>query len=534
MRSLLQLSGLLGILTFTTAEYSAPRNANHIFNAIHASMRQWGSSLHHNGMSFFLASVPEGTQFFHGTSESTPIIGTEWLAFEPEHAMVFAGRRGPPHRVPPPKNDDYDDDNDSPSHHEELRRREPHHAESGERCISPEVEDAAEEDAGYLHTYAAAKDLRLLYIDGMSAGKTAKGTLDSQDVLLFNGSLEDAPTKPGPGSGSEGERARLACELAQDAWEGRIDGVLRMEAGFEIILCAFERDLIPVRITQVKSRSGEGDEGRHNPKHDDHSGPRADDDDKKRKGPGHGGPPGSVNWMRAITHRYQGIGGSRVSLNYDNFVTAFAYDVDLFPSKSTLPRLTGLSQSELDSIRQDVTGLVMSHEATEPSWNWQTTVDMLVTRYSNELSYYVSGKITSLEDLHAEIERLLAPFIDYGDRNTELEVDRCTMHSMPLRANLSTLAARAVLSVARTTCGALFGVWEETQDLKVAVEKTQALVDYLAWTTWKECRGCADNEICVVPIWPLGSVEDYKHPQCKNASNPYDGEGESYWRGLHR
>jgi hypothetical protein len=34
-------------------------------------------------------------------------------------------------------------------------------------------------------TYAAAKDLRLLYLDGMSAAKTSKGTLDSQDAVLF-------------------------------------------------------------------------------------------------------------------------------------------------------------------------------------------------------------------------------------------------------------------------------------------------------------------------------------------------------------
>lgn len=34
----------------------------------------------------------------------------------------------------------------------------------------------------------------------------------------------------------------------------RIDGVLRMEAGFEITLCKFERDSAPVRIKQVQTR----------------------------------------------------------------------------------------------------------------------------------------------------------------------------------------------------------------------------------------------------------------------------------------
>ncbi|KAJ4290997.1 hypothetical protein N0V90_010193 [Kalmusia sp. IMI 367209] len=31
-------------------------------------MRQWGSSLNHNGMSFFMATVPTGTQLYHGTA----------------------------------------------------------------------------------------------------------------------------------------------------------------------------------------------------------------------------------------------------------------------------------------------------------------------------------------------------------------------------------------------------------------------------------------------------------------------------------
>lgn len=68
-------------------------------------MRQWGSSLDHNGMSVFFATVPAYTEFYHGSSSSQPINGTQWLAFEPEHALNFAncGRpgKGGPGRTPP-------------------------------------------------------------------------------------------------------------------------------------------------------------------------------------------------------------------------------------------------------------------------------------------------------------------------------------------------------------------------------------------------------------------------------------------------
>ena len=74
------------------------RNANHIFNAIRGAMRQWDNSWNHNGMSFFVTTVPEGVQLYHGTSQSEPIVGMEWLAFEPEHALMFARPRG---RGPP-------------------------------------------------------------------------------------------------------------------------------------------------------------------------------------------------------------------------------------------------------------------------------------------------------------------------------------------------------------------------------------------------------------------------------------------------
>ena len=83
-----------------SSEHSKVHNANHLFNAIHSSMRQWGSSLNHNGMSFFLATVPAGTQLYHGTSKSESIEGMQWLALEPEYALIFArpnrGRRSTP------------------------------------------------------------------------------------------------------------------------------------------------------------------------------------------------------------------------------------------------------------------------------------------------------------------------------------------------------------------------------------------------------------------------------------------------------
>ncbi|KAI9925582.1 hypothetical protein ASPWEDRAFT_41700 [Aspergillus wentii DTO 134E9] len=471
--SALPPSSLKDSLTF-------PPNANHVFNAIQDSMRQWGSSLHHNGMSFFLATVPAGTQFYHGDASSDPVTGREWLAFEPEHAMVFArSHLGPP----PPPSDKADGERQKPL-----------------SPPPPPPKDDGNDEPGWLHTYIAAKNLRLLYVDGMSAAKTTNGTLDLQDLVLFNGTLgTENPMQ-------ERARADLFCKMARETWGDRLDGLLRMEAGFEIILCSFERDLKEVRVTQTK---------------------------RQEKGKGKGGKPGMPGgdtWIKAITARYGGIGGDRVRINQEDFVTAYNYGLDLFPgNESKLPRLSHLPLESLQPIRADLHNLIMNHDTAEPSFNWQSIADMVVERYAHSLHYLISPSITTTSHLHAELERLLAPFIDYSARNVIVEADRCANQFIPAQAPTEGTASRAVQSIAHTICQSLLRAWEET-DFEDAVAGLRNLVEYLSWSTWKECRGCADNEVCVIPIWPMGTVEDYESPKCKDATKPED-DGTRYWGG---
>lgn len=478
--------------------------SNHIFNAIHSSMRQWGSSLNHNGMSFFLATVPEGTQLYHGTHSPEPVKGTEWLAFEPEHAMLFAGpkRFGPPpgrdgrHRKPGRPGDG---PHRPPEHRPRDEIQKPlrgHHDDEHEHPPHPPHPPHSGE-AGWLHTYAARKDLRLLYIDGMSAAKSNKGVFDTQDRILFNDTLH------GPGF-LEYERAKKVCEIAQRDWDDRIDGVIRMEAGFEIILCSFARDLDVVRITRAKGG-----------------------DVPPMPGPGMDKYPEDMFlYYKAITSRYHGIGGDRVRLNYDHFVTAFAYGLDLFHG-GELPRLVNLSKESLEPIRRDLYNLVMTHDAREESFNWQGVVDMIVTRYANELKYLVSGELSTTKLLHAELDRFLRPFIDYDVRNMTREVERCATQFTPKHAPKNTLAAAVVHDVSSTICSTLFSALAE-DDHGTAVAKIQELIDYLAWTTWKECQGCGYHAVCFIPIWPVGSYEDREHPRCRDELPRMDS-GRYYW-----
>ncbi|EED16154.1 conserved hypothetical protein [Talaromyces stipitatus ATCC 10500] len=462
-------------------------NANHIFNALHSSMRQWGSAWNHNGMSFFLASVPKGTQFYHGTQSSQRVNGTEWLAFEPEHALSFAYAGPFPHPDP-----------EKPS----------------QKVFAG---DEGEVRYGYLHTYTAAKDLRLLYIDGLSAGKTDMGTLDSGDRVFLRDSLstpspkEQTPhpnPKKKPGLPTEYERALKGCQIAKNDWQDRIHGILRAEAGFEIILCDFARDLDLVRISAVP--------------------PRRQD----RNNNGWFG--GNSYFYRSIASRFHQIGGERVRVNYDRFVTAFAHEeLDLFDKgKNEMPRLIQFRSEELEAVREELTRLVMEHDvATEAgAVNWQAVVDMIVTKYSDLLQFFISKEVDSLMDMKSNVSSLYVAFVDDRKRDVDAESVRCAMQFIPSTAlDRESLAGRVVYDISYTICSTLRAVLDDV-DVVVAKSRIERLVEYLAWTTWKDCKTkCGYNEVCYIPIWPFGTVEDRVNPRCKSPREEMSG-GERYWR----
>ena len=531
------------------------QNANHVFNAIHSALRQWGSSLNHNGMSAFIARVPAGVEFYHGTRTSEPVTGLEWLAFEPEHALQFAGMRpgGAPPGMRPPGLKEGDDNLE--------RTWEPHWLQSplkGPGPLSPPLppppQFASDGPAtpppfppppppfdappphfasdgptpplgnppggpphggfpgfptkpGYLHTYVTKHELRLLYVDGMSAGKTQNGTLDLQDLVLRSLSREsDQPLF------SDWQRARDLCALAEldSAWAGRIHGIVRMEAGFEVILCDFTAHLEVVRITRAGLEHGED------------------------------GPAGAAMfaYFRAVLDRARSIGGRRALLDFDRFVTAYSFGLDLFlDQSSSMPRLVNASKTELARIKDAVTAMVLAEDNVN-SHDWQGIVDLIVTRYSGRLQYMVSEALTAPGALWSELELTVRMFIDYDARNVSAEVTRCTYHFMPelpsdepedtKRKRESSLAAVAIIQVSQRLCSTLFDAFKE-KDENTAREKIKELINWLQWTSWKECQGCGHDELCAVPMWPWGAKQDHEKPSCANATAVQWRHG--YWGG---
>jgi hypothetical protein len=769
------------------------QHANHIFNAIHDSMRQWGSSLNHNGMSLFIAEVPEDVEFYHGTSSPYRVNGTEWLAFEPEHALMFArggfggpgGRkaRGPPGgpdggTPPPPPPGTVDGDEPGPHHEgprEDLKRHEkrgPSYADLLDDIAmeKPIHEVADEERHGYLHTYRTKHPLRLLYLDGQSAAKSDKGTLDIQDLVLlhheppvldvkpkksedgedcaekmhrdeskpeelrkcheeegeshhregrhyaidgnwrnrawikkfFDEHPDDGPERhhgppdfdghhdspsdrhhgpppppppghrppfgpppppehlpppPPPGSRpphgdepdcpppewaeaqhegpprehgppemfrdrhneqglgpahgtpedrhhgqpgghheeggffafftrpftsngpedrhhrpadagrdqrpfsdkgpedrhhrpghdqhddqfddphlfdgehppashheerveeefrakdespphhgpmGEGQRADRLCRIAKKEWDGRIDGFLRMEGGFEIIICDFANHLDVVQIGQAKSGGRPGEPG------------------GRDEGEG-------INSLKAVAARYDGIGGDRVKLDYNNFVTLFTFVDAIFFDETGRPRVKN-GTDVIAPVRDAIKEMVLRAEPEKPKkGDWQAVADMIVTRYADRIEYLSSGSIKDLEGFKAEVDRALRPFINYGERNATREIARCASQFLPSSITPSSpLAVRALESVSTVLCRTLSAA-SQTDSLHHGLSMIRGLKSWLGWTEWKKCRGCGVDEVCFLPIWPMGTKEDFEHPTCKSGAD--QGHG-GYWGGF--
>ncbi|KAI0480939.1 hypothetical protein GGR56DRAFT_688349 [Xylariaceae sp. FL0804] len=567
---------------------SARANGPQIFNAVHNALREFGSAYHHNGMSFFPATIPAGVLLHHGTD--TPDVPTtfEWLAFEIEHAASFA-RPPPPRRPPPPplteqQGGESEEEDGERARWAALLREDPVAFRLAARELHrPPRERQGDDDhgkqqrSGYLHIYETVRPLQVLYIDGTSAGKTDMGTVDTQDYVLT-----DAPGRlPFDDYG----RARDLCRLAA-AWG--IDGFVRMEPGFEVIHCDFRNGL---RLVAAHRR----------PPFSWSSGllppPGNNGSDSGPPPPGRRrGDLGAFEWARAAAQRYGGIGAGRVVPDYSSMVSAFFHPIDLAnpdAARPELPRLGGggkggkggkgaaATPQQLRALREHVANATLRSAArVEPVVDWQGVTDMVVARYAARLpALVIAAEEGDARVFRAELDGLLDVHIDYPEPEDEAEAGevasaaagannnkagggpdlaaaerRCAayyLRAVRPQTPEDHLVLAAMESTTQLICGALFrarglvvGVGEGGDDdddddnassssLAEGRAVVRELMDALAWSRWKECGGCGLDEFCFIAMWPFGGVEDHYHPGCVNSTSMLHRRGGYWTMGEH-
>ncbi|PHH51166.1 hypothetical protein CFIMG_004196RA [Ceratocystis fimbriata CBS 114723] len=178
-------------------------SAPHLFASAANLLQQWSNTIFPNGQTLAVVEVPPYVMMYHGRLDAETPQSPEWLAFDVEMAYGIMGSTR----------------------------------------------------SSYLLTFQTTRRIKCLYFDGESATLMGQGQLDTQMLHIYGNTSGPAPV---PGSGDDGRKGRhpgsglLDAEYARATglcnWIEReklggrgwgVEGVVRMNAGFELIWCDF-------------------------------------------------------------------------------------------------------------------------------------------------------------------------------------------------------------------------------------------------------------------------------------------------------
>ncbi|KAF9266432.1 hypothetical protein L218DRAFT_1014682 [Marasmius fiardii PR-910] len=504
-----------------------------IFETASSLLQQWPNTRYRNGHNLVLGYVPPGTLLYHGRQDSILPAVPDWIATDPEHALMFC------------------------------------RSMDGTGC--------------WLLTLVTERPLNVLYFDGSSAAKMAFGSMDSQDLISWGEVLPDRAF-------SERPRIESLC-----AWGKKfdLDGFVRMEMDFEVMLCDFTSGVEVESFLNLES-------------HDRPMGGRY----PYRPGRGHPPPPPqfeshSLNQqgdgripiirtdfevLRAGARHNTYPGESRIKLDLSRLISF--YDTDLVPSliekrfnaTSNGPidrldhRLQGISKPGVERVLQKLESTVTS--SIEGSGvDWFALFRVIKDRYAESLE--LARDI--LNDTHTDSEEeggydavnarrvmsqltgMMHPYILYtlnttshvtGSANSStswaapayrvcsVSYTRHIRSSPTINSSLTRsewLLLDATEQVTREICRTISNMWAkgvavglsddnaegdggrpprydqrpslDSQDVRKGElenllrqwkTEIERLMNWLDWSLWLKCRpACGFGEICYLPTWPF-------------------------------
>lgn len=178
----------------------------HIFASLFGLLQQWPNTFVPYGHSIVPCEISINTNLYHARIDSDLPSSPEWFGFDAAMSYSIAGTLSTSH----------------------------------------------------LLTYRTTRNVKCIYFDGTSAALNGAGNMDSQMVLIHNNSanVPDDPVFGGPSNnrtsgdpngpmlGAEYGRAEGLCAFIRDNNLGGrgwgYEGIVRMNAGFEVIWCDFE------------------------------------------------------------------------------------------------------------------------------------------------------------------------------------------------------------------------------------------------------------------------------------------------------
>ncbi|KAF7343520.1 hypothetical protein MSAN_01972300 [Mycena sanguinolenta] len=478
-----------------------------IFEAVNSLQQHWPHTRYRNSHSIVPGTAPVGTLLYHGRAESELPDAPDWTATDPEHAFPFAG------------------DSATEGNNSTL--------------------------TGCWLTLVATQPLKVLYFDGSSASKIpGEDTVDTQDLLIW-GKVDPARWL------DEAERLDDLC-----AWgtEFGLDGFLRMQMGFEIMLCDFSRGVEVVSADYLTALH-------------------------PFNVPGNPQRPLFVMLKFEIIHAgsWHNLhpGDTRVKLDLAGFVSF--YDTSTAPSPVPTRhgrerwghRAAGISALDLKAVQARVREAL----TREPD---NTLFRAIVDRYGDRLETLAYLLTTTIPPnvherariIQAQLRIMLTPYILYTARPSLSPADlnnswawalpvwkSCgTKHTAYIHASRALYARmtaserlllRALDDTNHEICRVVVKMWvagvhagldpflplealsgHPRQDPLVVIQRWQtdntALISWLDWAVWVKCQpACGVEQMCYLPTWPFfyNGPDDHRwerpQPRCIRRFEPY-------------
>ncbi|CCM06031.1 uncharacterized protein FIBRA_08276 [Fibroporia radiculosa] len=483
-----------------------------IFNSLSSLLSQWPNTYHGNGHTIIPGVIDPYTLLYHARNSADLPPSSEWLAFDPEMSFgIFSWDR----------------------------------------------------PATFLATYRTLRPARIIYFDGMSAALNFKeaGWLDSQEVFMAGrGRLNESDKydifdEPG--------RLTKLCKWAKQV---NLDGIVRMNSGFEVMWCDFDSPTL--QLVSYLNITPPG----HPPPIEQ------PDEDEFPWSPI--GIAAFSEWFRASAQR--GMSPQpHVHLDYSSFVTFY------HPRLRSLAGARGertmrqhriwndISVVDAQSVRSEVEEVVQ-----RPGWpangsgmNWAALAQNIVEEWANrimQLHEFLGNTSTPQDDTIPvnttytllTLRRLtyspLSPFIDTSVSNASVRdwifgaseifsenhlfplfpttptnssmLRRCMYSATGLlhdpridktpQEALLRMSVETVLERLCTDYGVLFVDSMEANeeisepDLMKMIDRwatrIDALMHWLDWTVWLRCNeACSSNSICTMPMWPVNGFDGW-------------------------
>lgn len=247
----------LSITISNYSSYVAPislLNASFMFNSVNSFLKQKDCDVFPVGVSYVPASIPKDTVVYHAGSGIPDSY--EWVAMDVEFSMNFADHSRSAKRGTAQIEQQREIKLHSRDGQKSGPKKEIDFCEVSEYTEPLEIQRSQpgkERKPSTLMSFRLKHDLdKLIYLDGASASKASEtGEMDTQALLYnqikeSNPGLDDGPEK----FMIERDYAEKICKWGQPLG---IQGYIRLELGFEFVLCDFNEHLEMISDISVSS-----------------------------------------------------------------------------------------------------------------------------------------------------------------------------------------------------------------------------------------------------------------------------------------